>query len=107
MGIQIIWMLQEDRSFSPGDATTCRGIMDSRGATSGLCVGDGQTMGQTVPSMSTFNDSPFAIGRGYDMLISRSDMIIRDVSTHGTPAGNDNLTGPELVERLRMVIAGL
>ena len=108
-GAQIIWVLTETSDFDPGTATTCREFLNAapRSSNAGWCVGDSQTMGQTVPSMTTWADSPFAIGRGYDVMVSRRDMLIRDVATHGTPRGNDNLTGKELLARVQAVLDSL
>ena len=41
------------------------------------------------------------------MIVTRRDMVIRDVAHHATPAGNDNLTGAELLARVEAVIAAL
>jgi hypothetical protein len=106
-GAQIIWVLTETMSFEGGTATNCRAFLNSRMSDQGWCVGDSQTEGQTVPSDTTWADSPFAIGRGYDVIVSRRDMRIRDVATHGTPLGNDNLTGPELLARVQAVLDSL
>jgi hypothetical protein len=103
-GAQIIWVLTETSSFEPGTAATCREFLASRGSMGGWCVGDSQTMGQSTPSTTTWADSPFAIGRGYDVIVSRRDMMVRDVATHGTPMGNDNLTGMELLARVQAVL---
>jgi hypothetical protein len=106
-GAEIIWVLTETAAFDPGTATTCREFLNSRMSDRGWCVGDSQTTGQTTPSMTTWADSPFAIGRGYDVIVSRRDMVIRDVATHGTPRGNDNLTGMELLARVQAVLDSL
>lgn len=106
-GAQIIWVLTESQSFDPGTAELCRTFMSSRDSDQGWCVGDSQTMGQTVPGSMPFQESPFAIGRGFDIIVSRRDMQIRFVSTHGTPRGNDNLTGAELLVEVERVISEL
>lgn len=106
-GAQIIWVLAQTSGFEQGTAMTCREFMDTRNSDAGWCVGDGQTMGQMTPSDSTWTDSPLAIGRGYDLIVTRHDMVIRDAPTHGTPVGNDNLTGPELLARVQAVIDAL
>ena len=109
VGAQLIWVLQENTRFEHGTAADCRSFMDNRGreSTLGWCVGDAEIENQNPPGAEVFNDSPFAIGRGYDLIVSRRDMVIRDVATHGTPGGNDNLTGEELLERVQAVIDGL
>ena len=108
-GAQIIWVLQQDSRFAPGTAMSCREFMNGapRDSDQGWCVGDGQTMGQSVPSDSTWTESPLALGRGYDLIVSRRDMVIRDAPTHGTPGGNDNLTGEELLARVQAVLDSL
>ena len=104
-GAQIIWVLEQTSTFQPGTAENCRAFVESRGSRAGYCVGDSQTMNQMIPSMSTWDDAPFAIGRGFDLIVMRRDMVIRDVSTHGTPGGNENLTGAGLLESVRAVLA--
>ena len=102
-------MLTQTGGFQQGTATTCREFMEAspRNSDAGWCVGDGQTMGQSTPSDSTWTDSPLALGRGYDLIVSRRDMVLRDAPTHGTPSGNDNLTGAELLVRVQAVIDAL
>jgi hypothetical protein len=102
-GAQVIYVLEQDTSFNIGTASSCRSYMDGKGSTTGWCVGDGETM----PTSGTFDDSPFAIGRGFDFVVVRETMEIVYVSTHGTPAGNDNLTGPELLAEVQAIIDGL
>ena len=106
-GAQIIWVLTETSSFQPGTAVRCREFLQTRGSSAGWCVGDSQTMGQSVPSTTTWGDSPLALGRGIDLIVSRSDMVVRESFKHGTPAGNDNLSGGELLARVRAVIDSL
>lgn len=96
-GVQLVWVLEADSSTNPGTAESCRRFVDSKGSTSGLCVGDGQTM----PLPLTFDRSPFAEGRGFDILVRRSDMRIIYLTTHGTPGGNENLRAAELLEAIR------
>src|SRR5262245_54755422 len=98
--IQIIWVLEQDTSFNAGTAESCRNWVNSRGSDKGWCVGDGQTM----PNAGTFDASPFAIGRGFDILVDRSTMEILYETSHGTPAGNENLTGEELLAAVRQVL---
>jgi hypothetical protein len=100
--IEIIWVLEADTSFQPGTAQACRTFMNApqRDSDQGWCVGDGQTM----PTAGVFDDSPFSIARGFDMLVERSTMRILYTTSHGTPQGNDNLTGAELLAELRRVL---
>ena len=60
-----------------------------------------------LEASSALDASPFSGGRGFDMIVTRRDMVIRDVAHHATPAGNDNLTGAELLARVEAVIAAL
>ena len=54
-----------------------------------------------------FDNSPFAEGRGFDIIVPRSAMTIEWVSTHGTPSGNDNLSGDDVLAEVERVIADL
>lgn len=96
-GVQIIWVLQEDSSFKPGTAGACRTFMASQMSNAGLCVGDGETQ----PNARVFDMSSFAIGRGFDVLVRRSDMQIIYTTTHGTPSGNDNVSGEQLLDEIK------
>lgn len=103
-GAQIVWVLEQDPSFQPGTADRCTFVMDELGAQDqGFCVGDSQT--EPVPG--TFDDSPFSVARGFDMIVARSTMQIVWSSSHGTPTGNENLTGADVLAEVRTVIAGL
>ena len=99
-GIQIIWVLEQDRQFRAGTAESCRSFFTQAGSDLGICVGDGETM----PTPGVFDDSGFAIARGFDMLVRRSDMRILYTSNHGTPNGNQNLTGAQLLAEIRRVL---
>lgn len=99
-GVEIIWVLEEDGSFQPGTATSCRTFMNQRGSNNGWCVGDGQTM----PNPGVFDSSPFSIARGFDIIVRRSDMTILWATSHGTPAGNDNLTGQQVLDEIRLLL---
>jgi hypothetical protein len=96
-GVQIIWILEVDSGGRAGTAESCRAFMDARGSDKGICVGDGETM----PNPGVWDRSPFAIGRGFDIMVRRSDMKIGWVSTHGTPGGNENLTQQELLQAIQ------
>ena len=103
LGAEIIWVLEADYNGDPGTARLCEERMSELGATKGWCVGDGQT----VPTPGTWDDSPFSVGRGFDLLVPTKSMEIAFSSSHGTPSGNDNLNGDAFVEALEDVIAGL
>jgi hypothetical protein len=90
-------VLESDSNVRPGTADSCRRFVDGRMSDQGLCVGDGETL----PQPGTFDKSPFAEGRGFDVLIRKSDMRIVYVTSHGTPNGNDNVTAEALLEEIR------
>lgn len=102
-GAQIIYVLEQNSFGQPGTAELCRAFMDSRGSTAGWCVGDGETM----PMAGVFDTSPFSLARGFDIIVPRGSMEIVYSTNHGTPAGNENLTGEELLAIIQMVAAGL
>jgi hypothetical protein len=103
VGAQIIWVLEADSFGQPGTAEWCRTFVDSMGSQVGWCVGDGQT----IPTPGTFDDSPFSIGRGFDIIVPRSTMEIVFSTSHGTPLGNENITGEELLAAVQAVADGL
>jgi len=96
-GAQIVWVLEQDMSFQPGTAQACRTFLNSQGSSAGICVGDGQTM----PTARVWDRSPLSIARGIDVIVRLDDMKIAFVATHGTPAGNDNLTGAQVLQHVR------
>lgn len=100
-GAEIIWVLEQSQSFSPGTAALCRDFMDGRGSDKGWCVGDSETQ----PTPGAWDSSPFASGRGIDVIVTRSDMVVRFVADHGTPTGNDNLSGQAILDAVRQVVA--
>lgn len=77
--------------------------MDSVGSTLGWCVGDSETM----PVPGTFDESPFSIDRGFDIIVPRGGMDIRYTTNHGTVSGNENITGAELLVEVQAVVASL
>ena len=101
-GAQIVWVLEQGPQFQDGTAVECEEVMQELGATQGWCVGDDETQ----PVADVFDDSPFAEGRGFDFIVPRSTMRIEYVTTHGTPSGNDNLTGDDILAAVQEVIAG-
>lgn len=98
--LEIIWVLEQDTSFQGGTAQSCRTFMNGRGSDKGWCVGDGQTM----PTPGVFDDSPFSIARGFDMLVDRATMTVLFAASHGTPSGNENLSGQQLLDEVRRVL---
>jgi hypothetical protein len=94
-GAEIIWVLEQDPFVNPGTALRCMDTMDGFGSEDqGWCVGDNQT----EPEPGTFDDSPFSIGRGFDIIVPRSTMEIVWTTSHGTPAGNENLDGSDVLQ---------
>ena len=69
----------------------------------GWCVGDQQTQ----PESGAFDASPFSIARGFDMIVPRKTMTIEWTTNHGTPSGNENLDGEDVLQAVRDVVAGL
>ncbi len=86
-------MLEQGYLAQPGTASMCRDILDDLGSDDGWCMGDSQTQ----PVSGTFDNSPFSIGRGFDLIVQRDTMELLWSSNHGTPSGNDNLTGAQVL----------
>ncbi len=101
-GVQIIWVLEANRQAQAGTAVGCRGFMDGSGSDKGICVGDGQTM----PTARAWDMSDVAIRRGFDLLVRRNEMQVLWTSTHGTPGGNENLTGADVLAEVRRIKNG-
>ncbi len=102
LNTEIIWVLEQTASNQPGTAANCVDFMSQvgGGTTYGWCVGDSQT--QPVPY--TFDNSPFSVYRGFDMIVDASTMEILFVASHGSPAGNDNLTGPDILAEVQSIL---
>jgi len=101
-GAGIVWVLESDYRAEPGTAEACRDVFDGFGSDQGWCVGDGQT----EPTPGVFDDSPFAQGRGFDILVDTQTMEITWVSTHGTTGGNENLDGQDVLDEVRRQTGG-
>lgn len=102
-GAEIIWVLEKDHTQTPGTADLCMSVMDELDATDrGWCVGDAQT----EPTPGTFDAAPFAVGRGFDMLVDRGTMEVLWTSSHGTPGGNENIDGAEVLRAVQDAVAG-
>lgn len=100
-GAAILWVLEESASLEPGTADLCMEALDQLGDPStGWCVGDGQT----EPETGVFDDSPFSVYRGFDMIVPRSTMEIVWASSHGSPSGNDNVNGAAIVSAIEDVV---
>jgi hypothetical protein len=103
-GAQIVWVLEQDPSGTPGTAELCDEVMTELGSVgTGFCVGDAET----EPTPGVFDESPFSLYRGFDMVLPRSTMEIRWTSSHGTPSGNENLEGDGVLAAVEQVIGGL
>lgn len=98
-GAQIVWVLEQDTQNQPGTAEGCRDFMDGRGSEAGLCVGDAET----EPAPGTFDRSPLATFRDFDIIVPLASMEIVFATDHGTPGGNDNLSGDAILEAVREV----
>ncbi len=98
-GAQLVWVLEQNSSFQAGTAADCRTFVRSQGSRAGLCVGDGETQ----PTPGVWDRSPFARGRGIDLIVRRSDMVVLWASSHGTPGGNENLTGAQVLAEVRRI----
>ena len=102
LGAELIWVMEQTAFIAPGTAENCRTQMDEFGSSSGWCVGDDQTQ----PTPGSFDDSPFSIGRGFDMIVDRDTMEVLWISNHGTPAGNENLTGADVLAAVEDAVGG-
>jgi len=103
-GAEIIWVLEQDPTFKPGTAERCMAVMDELGSGEvGWCVGDSET----EPEAGAFDESPFSIARGFDMVVPRETMVVEYVTNHGTPSGNDNVDGEEVLQAVIDVVNGL
>ncbi len=100
-GAQIIWVLEKDASFRPGTAQRCRDTLDQLGSEVGWCVGDNQT----EPEPNVFDNSPFAQGRGFDIIVVRETMQVVWTTNHGTTSGNENLSAEEVLTALQDAVA--
>jgi hypothetical protein len=103
-GAGIVWVLEAGPGQEPGTAELCDEVMeDLDGEHQGWCVGDAET--EPVPG--TFDASPFSVDRGFDMIVARSTMEILWTSSHGSPAGNENLDAAAVLTAVRKSVAGL
>lgn len=103
-GAEIIWVLEQGPQFQDGTAEECMATMDVLGDPSvGWCVGDDET----APEPDVFDDSPFSVARGFDMIVPRATMEIVYTTSHGTPSGNENISGEDVLAEVRNAIADL
>jgi len=75
--------------------------MDFLGSDDGWCLGDGQTQ----PTPGTFDNSPFSINRGFDMIVERATMEIVWENSHGTGSGQDNPTAQDVLDAVEAAVA--
>ena len=86
---------------APGTAELCVDVMTALGSVSnGWCVGDSET----GPINGAWDESELAEGRGFDLIVERSSMKIVWISTHGTPAANENLDGQGVLSAVEEAI---
>ena len=102
-GAAIIWVLEQGPTFEDGTANACYDTLSELGATRGWCVGDDQTK----PSADVWDESEFSVGRGFDLIVPRRTMRIEYSTSHGTPSGNDNLTGADVLAEVQRIADGL
>ena len=95
--------MEQNNFGQAGTPQDCRSFMDDLGSTLGWCVGDGETM----PTPGTFDNSPFSLQRGFDIIVPRSTMEIRFTTSHGTTSGNENISGEELLEQVQAIADSL
>jgi hypothetical protein len=96
-GAQLVWVLEQNTIGQAGTPEDCVTFMDSRGSDAGWCVGDSETQ----PEPGTFDESPFSVARGFDMIVDLDDMRIVWTTTHGTPAGNENIDGEDVLDAVQ------
>ncbi len=94
-------MLEQTAIGGSPDADDCRGTMDFLGSDDGWCVGDGQT----VPTPGTFDNSPFSVNRGFDMVVDRQSMEIVWEGNHGTGGGQDNPSAADVLAAVEAAVA--
>jgi hypothetical protein len=100
-GVEIVWVLEQGPRLEDGTADNCMSTLDALGDPQvGWCVGDDETN----PAPDAFDDSPFSIGRGFDMLVPRQTMEIVYTTSHGTPGGNENPSGQDVLEAVRAAL---
>jgi len=102
-GAEIVWVLEFSRTFQPGVPEDCVEFVQDQGAATGWCVGDAQTR----PDSGTFDQSPFSVGRGFDIVVPRSTMEVVYSTSHGTPDGNDNPSGEDVLAEVRAIVEAL
>lgn len=102
-GAAVIWVLEATIDGRDATSETCLETMERLGSDRGFCVGDDQT----EPEPDTFDRSPFSVARGFDMVVPRESMEIVFTTAHGTPDGNENLTGEELLAEVERIVREL
>lgn len=102
-GAEIIWVLEMGAGFTPGTAEECLDFMTEIGSAAGWCVGDDET----EPEADVWDESPFSVGRGFDIITPRETMEIVYTTSHGTPSGNENPDGTVILEEVQAVVDGL
>ncbi len=54
-----------------------------------------------------WDDSPFSVGRGFDIIVPLSTMEIVYSTSHGTGPGNENLEGDDILQAVEDAIDDL
>ncbi|MEN0061094.1 MAG: hypothetical protein AAGA48_03035 [Myxococcota bacterium] len=96
-GAEIIWIDQGNGAT----AQECYERFQNQDSTKGWCVGDGETL----PVAGTFDNSPLAVNRGFDIIVDRRSMTIVWDSSHGSTAGNDNPSAQDVLEAVQAAVA--
>ena len=94
-------MLEQTAFGGSPNSADCRSTMDFLGSDTGWCVGDGST----VPTPGTFDNSPFSINRGFDMIVERESMEIVWENSHGTGSGQDNPSAADVLAAVEDAVA--
>ncbi len=101
-GAQIVWVLEKGRSFEDGTAELCTEYLATNGGSGqGFCVGDDETQ----PEPGTFDDSPFSVNRGFDILVDRRTMRVVWEASHGSVSGNDNPDEAQILSAVEAAVA--
>ncbi|MEM6929862.1 MAG: hypothetical protein AAF602_23195, partial [Myxococcota bacterium] len=101
-GAQIVWVLEKGISLEDGTAELCYSLLGNiSNSRQGYCVGDDETQ----PVAGTFDDSPFSVNRGFDIIVDRRTMRIVWESSHGSTGGNDNPEASEVLAAVEEAVA--
>ena len=102
-GAGLIWVLEGDQNVQPGTVDSCVRIMGELEATTGWCVGDGET----EPRPGAFDDAPFSEKRGFDMIVAPATMEVLWTTSHGSTSGNENLSAGEVLDAVEQAVVNV